>query len=169
MYKKYVTAPEDGTVCTEDGYTDYYLVDTITGTELSTFEFKGIDDGDYVLIEDKAPEEYNKLDPQAFTVKASHTAIADISKDTHKDANGNYVLTSISGKMADGAEITLAEHTTGEGDAAIIDGVNTTVINKSGTTLPETGGIGTTMFYVFGTILVAAAGILLVSRRRMSE
>ena len=43
------------------------------------------------------------------------------------------------------------------------------VINESGTELPSTGGIGTTMFYVFGTILVAAAGILLVSRRRMSE
>lgn len=44
LYKKYATAPTDGTACTEEGYTNYYLVDTITGTELSTFEFTGIDD-----------------------------------------------------------------------------------------------------------------------------
>lgn len=168
LYKKYATAPTDGTACTKEGYTNYYLVDTITGTELSTFEFTGIDDGDYVLIEDQAPEGYNPLDPQAFTVTANHTTTADIAKDTHKDANGNYVLTSISGSAATGAVITLAEHTTGEGDAAVKDGVDTTVINKSGATLPETGGIGTTIFYVVGAILVLGAGIVLVTRRRMS-
>lgn len=168
LYKKYATAPTGGTACTEEGYTDYYLVGTIAGTELSTFEFKGIDDGDYVLIEDEAPEGYNKLDPQAFTVTATHTTTADINKETHKDASGNYILTSISGTAADGAVITLAEHTTGEGDAAVKDGVDTTVINKSGAVLPSTGGIGTTIFYILGAILVLGAGILLVTRRRMS-
>ena len=167
LYKKYAVAPTGATACTKEGYTDYYLVETIAGTELSTFEFKGIDDGDYVLIEDKAPEGYNELDPQAFTVTASHTVTADISKDTHKDANGNYVLTSISGSAATGAVITLAEHTTGEGDAAVKDGVETTVINKSGATLPETGGMGTTLFYIVGAALVIGAGVVLVSRRRM--
>lgn len=44
-----------------------------------------------------------------------------------------------------------------------------TVINNAGSELPSTGGMGTTLFYVLGTVLVAAAGILLVSRRRMSE
>jgi len=43
------------------------------------------------------------------------------------------------------------------------------VVNKSGTMLPETGGIGTTMFYAIGGVLVAAAVVLLVTRKRMSE
>lgn len=47
--------------------------------------------------------------------------------------------------------------------------VTSIVTNNQGTELPETGGMGTTLFYVLGTVLVAAAGILLVSRRRMSE
>lgn len=38
--------------------------------------------------------------------------------------------------------------------------------NKSGSELPETGGMGTTMFYLIGGILVIGAGVLLVARRR---
>ena len=43
-----------------------------------------------------------------------------------------------------------------------------TVENKSGATLPETGGIGTTIFYVVGAVLVIGAGVLFVTKRRMS-
>lgn len=46
--------------------------------------------------------------------------------------------------------------------------LSTTIINKSGATLPETGGIGTTIFYIIGAILVIGAGVVLVTRRRMS-
>lgn len=42
------------------------------------------------------------------------------------------------------------------------------VENYTGTVLPSTGGMGTTMFYVLGSILVVGAGLVLVSRRRMS-
>lgn len=41
------------------------------------------------------------------------------------------------------------------------------VTNNHGATLPETGGMGTTLFYVIGGLLVAGAGILLVVRLRM--
>ena len=41
------------------------------------------------------------------------------------------------------------------------------VVNNSGAELPSTGGIGTTIFYVLGAILVIGAGVLLVTRRRM--
>ena len=46
--------------------------------------------------------------------------------------------------------------------------VTTPVENNSGTQLPSTGGIGTTIFYIIGAILVLGAGILLVTRRRMN-
>ena len=45
---------------------------------------------------------------------------------------------------------------------------NNTVENLTGATLPETGGMGTTIFYVLGTILVLGAGVLLITRRRMN-
>lgn len=46
--------------------------------------------------------------------------------------------------------------------------LDTTIINKAGLELPETGGMGTTIFYVLGTVLVLGAGVLLVARKRMS-
>ena len=41
--------------------------------------------------------------------------------------------------------------------------------NQKGATLPTTGGIGTTIFYVIGAILALGAGVLLVTRRRMNS
>ena len=40
--------------------------------------------------------------------------------------------------------------------------------NKKGSTLPETGGIGTTIFYIVGVVLVLGAGVLLVTKKRMN-
>lgn len=50
---------------------------------------------------------------------------------------------------------------------AVDDGVTVTVINETGSLLPSTGGIGTTLFYIFGGILFLGAGILLVTNKRM--
>lgn len=43
------------------------------------------------------------------------------------------------------------------------------VLNNMGAELPSTGGIGTTIFYIVGAVLVAAAGILLITKKRMSR
>ena len=43
-----------------------------------------------------------------------------------------------------------------------------TVVNNAGSVLPSTGGIGTTIFYIIGAILVIGAGVVLVTRRRMN-
>ncbi len=43
------------------------------------------------------------------------------------------------------------------------------VVNQSGSELPETGGVGTTMFYLFGGIMVLAAVVLLVTKKRMTN
>ena len=48
------------------------------------------------------------------------------------------------------------------GNAVTVD-----VENKAGSVLPSTGGIGTTIFYVVGALLVIGAGVVLVTRRRM--
>ena len=53
----------------------------------------------------------------------------------------------------------------------VVDAANNTVAeveNNSGTTLPSTGGIGTTIFYVVGGLLVAAAVVVLITKRRMA-
>jgi len=47
--------------------------------------------------------------------------------------------------------------------------VNNKIVNLTGTTLPSTGGMGTTIFYVIGGILVLAAAIILISRRRVQQ
>ncbi len=43
------------------------------------------------------------------------------------------------------------------------------IVNKKGLELPGTGGIGTTVFYTLGAILVLGAGILLISKRKMNS
>ena len=72
----------------------------------------------------------------------------------------NPALTSLNGNATTG-EITFASNT---GDGSL----TADVVNQSGATLPETGGIGTTIFYIVGGILVVTAGILLITKKRMS-
>ena len=47
--------------------------------------------------------------------------------------------------------------------------VTAKVENQAGTILPSTGGMGTTIFYVLGAVLVVGAGVLLVTKKRMSQ
>lgn len=117
--------------------------DEITG--VTTFEFERIDDGDYKLVETTVPDGYNKASDVEFTVTADH----DITSDSP-------ALNSVTGT----GSLTFTSSTT--------DGSLTTdVVNKKGSVLPSTGGMGTTILYVVGTILVLAAGILLVTKKRM--
>jgi len=44
----------------------------------------------------------------------------------------------------------------------------TDVYNEAGTQLPITGGMGTTLFYIIGGVLVLGAAVLLITRRRMN-
>ena len=41
------------------------------------------------------------------------------------------------------------------------------VLNKTGSILPSTGGMGTTLFYIFGAILVIGSGVVLITKKRM--
>ena len=61
----------------------------------------------------------------------------------------------------------------------VVDGTDTsmastalskrTVVNNKGAELPSTGGIGTTIFYIIGAILVIGAGVVIVTKRRMNN
>lgn len=58
-----------------------------------------------------------------------------------------------------------------EGEITVDDGATSTklveVENKSGSLLPSTGGMGTTLFYIFGAILVIGSGVVLITKKRM--
>ena len=134
----------------------------VAGSAGTSFEFKGIDDGDYVLVETTIPTGYNAWPAEAFTVEATHTTSADIDPDTGKvDGTDDYVLTNL-----EGGDLFTDDNGTVTLEAEKAD-LNTTIVNESGSTLPETGGMGTTLFYVFGAILVLGGGVVLISRRRM--
>ena len=66
-------------------------------------------------------------------------------------------------------EVVITGATKGEGSDLTYKTVLAEIQNLSGTELPSTGGIGTTIFYVLGSILVVAAGVLLVTKKRMSS
>ena len=60
----------------------------------------------------------------------------------------------------------------GENGAVSVDSVTVSevkILNQSGTELPSTGGMGTTLFYVLGSVLVLGAVVLLVTKKRMSK
>lgn len=92
-------------------------------------------------------------------------------------AEGTYTITELVApdgynKLTDsiGLKITFdenAETYAYEWTGAIGEGSSATIANNKGTVLPETGGIGTTMFYIFGGIMFAGAAILLVTKKRM--
>ena len=135
----------------KDGsFKDITVVKSEDGT---SFTFSGLDDGEYILEETKTPAEYNTIAPMTFKVTANHDILWTTAKRTD-------VLTNLSGEKVSG-EITL----TPTDDKSTL---STDVINKSGSTLPTTGGMGTTIFYVVGSILVLGAAILLITKKRMS-
>ncbi|MDY3249130.1 MAG: isopeptide-forming domain-containing fimbrial protein [Candidatus Choladocola sp.] len=91
---------------------------------------------------------------------------------------GTYILKETTvpagyNKCADITVVISATHTEdkgGESANTILSeesNVTNTIENRQGSTLPETGGIGTTIFYVLGSILVIGAAILLITRKRM--
>ena len=130
----------------------------------TSFTFSGLDDGQYKLTETKTPVGYNTIDPIYFVIEATHdeTADAPTLKTLNAyltDANGNKQT-----EMKDGESVNI--------DLGTVDltagSITTTVVNKSGSELPSTGGIGTTIFYVLGGVLVLAAVVLLVTKKRMS-
>lgn len=126
----------------------------LTSDENGLFNIAGLDDGTYYLREIQAPNGYNLLENDVELV---------ITADT---ANGQDWNSGIATDALTGLTITVDNGAAQNGD--LDTGiVNVTVENNRGATLPETGGMGTTLFYIIGGLLVVGAGILLVVRIRM--
>ena len=107
--------------------------------------FAGLGEGTYTIKETKTPDGYNTI--KDITIEIKWEAPVEGSDDC-----------SWSATASTAGDLTLNP-----------EGVfELTIVNESGSVLPETGGMGTVIFYALGAVLVLAAVVLLVTKKRMS-
>lgn len=124
---------------------DYNIIGTeLKGADMTTFNWKGIDDGDYKLVESTVPEGYNKMSDIVFSISAVHSETA-----------GEPTLISLDGGVIG----------TGVVDTGAI---TKDIVNNTGTILPETGAQGTMWLIFGGAMLVILAGVFMITRKKMS-
>lgn len=125
----------------------YTLVKEYTAGTDTTFGFAGLDAGVYKLTETTTPAGYNSIQPIEFTIYAEHEVESPDPKLTQLEFQGG----PLEGETANASTGTLS-----------LD-----VVNNKGHVLPSTGGMGTTILYVGGAAIAAAAafGIHLLRRR----
>lgn len=130
------------------------LTNRITTPKSGVIVVKGVKSGSYVIKEVTAPAGYNKLtDP--VTVNAAKIGSTSTQTTVYLDENGTPTTETTATKV----EVNIAN----------IAATAVVVVNKAGTELPSTGGVGTTVFYVLGAVLVLGAVVLLVTKKRMSD
>ena len=150
------TATEKNYDSTTTKYAEVTVDNTLTSTEginnigytnaEGYLSFAGLDAGTYTITELEAPEGYNKLSPDTITVTLS----------AQYNANDNrFVWTCKVGNTTVDSQMDGCYHFQ--------------VANNKGATLPGTGGMGTTIFYVVGGLLIVCAGALLVTKIRMGK
>ena len=155
LYKKDSTTNQYATFVETDANTSVYKLTGWTNnadeaTKVKTpasgnIKLEGLDAGTYYLEETTAPTGYNKLaDPIEVIIERN------LPTDSTEAATfGGQTIKY-------GSTATDADHLV-------------RVLNNRGTTLPSTGGIGTTIFYVVGGGLMVAAIVLLVTKKRMEN
>lgn len=131
----------------------------LTSAADGTFKIAGLDDGTYFLREIQAPNGYNLLEDDVQLV-----ITADTANGQEWDGDPATALRGLNMTF----NVVDAEEVPTEVEGVLVGGtVGITVENNQGATLPETGGMGTTLFYIIGGLLVVGAGVLLVVRIRM--
>lgn len=110
-------------------------------------KFEGLDAGTYYLEETDAPEGYNTLTDPIEVI---------IERTLPKDSAEAAIFSGQAIKYGQTKDTTGTDHLV-------------PVENNRGTTLPSTGGIGTTIFYIVGGGLMVAAAILLITKKRMEN
>ena len=124
------------------------LLRALTDDELTAAGVTKADDTVYYTVDPKGTNLIDMTD-------ASSAVVYGLDKDS------TYYLEET--KAPEGYNLLDKEETVNLGSTTSID-----VVNKAGSVLPSTGGIGTTIFYIIGAILVIGAGVVLVTRRRMN-
>lgn len=132
------------------------LTNQITTLNDGVIVVKGVKAGQYEITEVTAPAGYNKL-TAPVTVEAVKTGNTSTHTTVYLDENGNITKTETDKKT----EVKV--------DIEKIAASSVVVVNKAGTELPSTGGMGTTVFYVLGAVLVLGAVVLLVTKKRMND
>lgn len=145
---EYVTLDENGKVTGWDT-----AGTTIKSNASGQFKIIGLDDGDYTLEETKPLPDYNPIADTTLIINAG-----TVNGQTW-DGTPNKALTSFKYKIGNS-----------EMEGTPADGIASgTIENKKGSSLPSTGGIGTTLFYVCGGAMVAVSGIFLITKKRMDK
>jgi len=140
----------------EEGDSADNYTNTITTPESGEITVKGLKAGDKVTVtETQAPSGFNKL---AAPVEITPEVLTTTT--THKEW-----------KIKDGqvVEDSVTEATTVVYNNDNLAVTPVVVINNKGTELPSTGGIGTTIFYILGGLLVIGAAVILVARRKAQD
>ena len=157
-------ALENGEI-TKNGKTYYYYQTITTSSEdatKGTATIAGLDAGTYYAKETKAPDGYSlKTDEIEIVLSVAPN-------------NANCALENESGVVAgsENAESLAAANSTAVTNYQVTwngDNDETTITNKKGTTLPGTGGMGTTIFTIGGIVLVALAALMFVVYMRKQK
>ena len=158
-----------------------------SSTEVDTYAFKvtktdgtaPLPGAQFELWADGAALKFDDNADGTYTYNANGTVTTlDMTTNTTitiKGLDNSWAYTVKETKVPDGYN--QAEDKTIEGssltkvnaDIASLNLYEETVINKQGAVLPTTGGIGTTMFYIVGSVLVIGAAVILISGRRMAR
>lgn len=145
---------------TSDKTANEYTTEFETGTAgeaKGQLIIKGVTVGEYEVTEAVAPNGYNMLTGPVTVTAQRDGETTKTNTTTHifsYDENGNLVKSE-----------EVSENT--ETYTFPVNVTAIAIVNKTGSLLPSTGGIGTTIFYVVGAVLVIGAGVLLVTKRRM--
>lgn len=142
-HEVYLTHESNSTVWVVDASEDAVQGDPITTNGEGNVTIKGLKDGEYWLKEVEAPAGYNLLTDMI------RLDIADFDDNEATENDGK-----------------LSVWDTDKGAFELTADNVVTVENSAGAQLPSTGGIGTTVFYAAGIILMAGAVFFVVRRKR---
>ena len=129
----------------------------------------GLEEGTYVLKETTPPTGYMLMtEAVTFVIEATYTDVAATATCNAYKELASYTVKvnnqEISSYEMDNGAATKVIKKDNDGHAG---DVTHEIKNVQGQSLPSTGGIGTTIFYVVGAILVIGAGVVLITKRRM--